>query len=153
MEKTLLLIKPSAVQRGLIGEVITRLEKKGLRVAGLKMMQLSDEILNEHYAHLVDKPFFPRIKKSMTATPIIACCLEGVDAVRVVRGLTGCTNGRDANPGTIRGDYSSSTSENIVHTSDSPKSAGIEVNRFFKPEEIFDFRLATFDFIYTGEEV
>lgn len=152
MEKTLLLIKPSAVQRGLIGEVVTRLERKGLRIVGFKMMMLNDEILDEHYAHLIEKPFFPRIKKSMTASPIIACCIEGVDAVKVVRNLTGCTNGRDAVPGTIRGDFSSSTSENIVHTSDSIKSAGIEVNRFFKPEEIFDYRLAALDFIYASDE-
>ena len=119
----------------------------------MKMMQLTDELLNEHYAHLTDKPFFGRIKQSMMASPVIACCYEGVDAVQVVRGMTGATNGRKATPGTIRGDYSMSAQENIVHTSDSPENAIIELNRFFKPEEIFDYKLGTLPFInYEGEE-
>lgn len=153
LEKTLVILKPSAVQRGLIGEITTRFERKGLRLAGMKMMQLTDELLNEHYAHLTDKPFFGRIKQSMMASPVIACCYEGVDAVQVVRGMTGTTNGRKATPGTIRGDYSMSAQENIVHTSDSPENAIIELNRFFKPEEIFDYKLGTLPFInYEGEE-
>lgn len=101
MEKTLILLKPSAIQRGHIGHIISRFENKGLRIAGLKMMQLTDEIIDEHYAHLLDKPFFPRIKASMMATPVIAGCIEGLDAVAVVRTLTGVTNGRNAAPGTI----------------------------------------------------
>ena len=153
LEKTLVILKPSAVQRGLIGEITTRFERKGLRLAGMKMMQLTDELLNEHYAHLTDKSFFGRIKQSMMASPVIACCYEGVDAVQVVRGMTGATNGRKATPGTIRGDYSMSAQENIVHTSDSPENAIIELNRFFKPEEIFDYKLGTLPFInYEGEE-
>ena len=153
LEKTLVILKPSAVQRGLIGEITTRFERKGLRLAGMKMMQLTDELLNEHYAHLTDKPFFGRIKQSMMDSPVIACCYEGVDAVQVVRGMTGATNGRKATPGTIRGDYSMSAQENIVHTSDSPENAIIELNRFFKPEEIFDYKLGTLPFInYEGEE-
>lgn len=153
LEKTLVILKPSAVQRGLIGEITTRFERKGLRLAGMKMMQLTDELLNEHYAHLTDKPFFGRIKQSMMASPVIACCYEGVDAVQVVRGMTGTTNGRKATPGTIRGDYSMSAQENIVHTSDSPENAIIELNRFFKPEEIFDYKLGTLPYInYEGEE-
>ena len=94
LEKTLVILKPSAVQRGLIGEILHRFERKGLRLAGIKMMQLNDKILNEHYAHLADKPFFQRIKDSMMASPVIACCYEGVDAVQVVRSMTGATNGR-----------------------------------------------------------
>jgi nucleoside-diphosphate kinase len=153
MEKTLLLVKPSAIQRGLIGELISRIERKGLRIAGIKMMQLTEEIINEHYAHLLQKPFFPAIKKSMTATPIIAVCVEGVGAVDVIRMLTGATNGRTAVPGTIRGDFAMSVMENIVHTSDSPKTAAIEVIRFFKPEEIFDYKLTNFDYIYAEEDL
>ncbi len=153
MEKTLLLVKPSAIQRGLIGELISRIERKGLRIAGIKMMQLTEEIINEHYAHLLQKPFFPAIKKSMTATPIIAVCVEGVGAVDVIRMLTGATNGRAAVPGTIRGDFAMSVMENIVHTSDSPKTAAIEVIRFFKPEEIFDYKLTNFDYIYAEEDL
>lgn len=152
LEKTLVLLKPSAVQRGLIGEILHRFERKGLRLAGMKMMQLTDEILNEHYAHLAGKPFFQRIKNSMMASPIIACCFEGVDAVQVVRLMTGATNGRVAVPGTIRGDYSVSAQENIVHTSDSPENAKVEVARFFKPEEIFDYKLNALPYLNYEEE-
>ncbi|MBD8040395.1 MULTISPECIES: nucleoside-diphosphate kinase [Bacteroidaceae] len=153
LEKTLVILKPSAVQRGLIGEITTRFERKGLRLAGMKMMQLTDDLLNEHYAHLADKPFFGRIKQSMMASPVIACCYEGVDAVQVVRSMTGATNGRKATPGTIRGDYSVSAQENIVHTSDSPENAIVELNRFFRPEEIFDYSLPIQSYLnYEGEE-
>ena len=133
LEKTLVILKPSAVQRGLVGEVTRRFERKGLRIAGMKMMQLTDELLNKHYAHLADKPFFQRVKNSMMASPVIVCCYEGVDAVQVVRNMTGSTNGRMAVPGTIRGDFSVSGQENIIHTSDSHDNAIEEINRFFKP--------------------
>lgn len=153
MGQTLLLIKPSAIQRGLIGEVITRIEKKGLKLTGMKMMNLDDAIINEHYAHLVQKPFFPIIKNSMQATPVIACCIEGIEAVQVIRALTGSTNGRNALPGTIRGDFSVSVLENIVHTSDSIENAKIEVKRFFCDNEIFSYKSANFDFTYSPDEI
>lgn len=152
MEQTLVLLKPSAVQRGLVGEVISRFEKRGLRLAGMKMMQLTDEILNEHYAHLREKSFFKDLKDSMMATPVIACCLEGVEAVQVVRSMTGSTNGRNAAPGTIRGDYCMSNQQNIVHTSDSPENAKVELERFFRPEEIFCYEQATRKFVYAVDE-
>lgn len=148
MEKTLVLLKPSCVQRQLIGEVVTRFERRGLRIAGMKMMQLSDEILREHYAHLADKPFFPTLAASMQASPVIALALEGIDAVQVVRAMTGATNGRAAAPGTIRGDYSMSNQQNIVHASDSVENAAIEVARFFKPEEVFDYQSGAFAYVY-----
>lgn len=151
MEKTLVLLKPCALQRGLIGEVINRFEKKGLRIAGMKMMQLDDNILNEHYAHLKERPFFGILKDSMKATPVIAICLEGLNAIEVVRNLTGSTNGRKAAPGTIRGDYSMSGQENIVHASDGPETATIELKRFFKDDEIFDYKPAAFDFLYSKD--
>lgn len=140
LEKTLVLLKPGTVQRALIGEVINRFERKGLRIAGLKMMQLTDAVLSEHYAHLADKPFFQRVKNSMMACPVVALCLEGVDAIEVVRTLAGPTNGRVAPAGTIRGDYSMSFQENIVHASDGPETACAEVARFFRPEEIYDWQ-------------
>ncbi len=152
LERTLVILKPSAVQRGLVGEITTRFERKGLRLAGMKMMQLTDELLSEHYAHLAGKPFFARVKNSMMASPVIVCCYEGVDAVQVVRAMTGATNGRNAVPGTIRGDYSVSAQENIVHTSDSPENAIVELNRFFKPEEIFDYTLNPLPYLYYKEE-
>ena len=152
LEKTLVILKPSAVQRGLIGEITTRFERKGLRLAGMKMMQLTDELLNEHYAHLSEKPFFQRVKNSMMASPVIVCCYEGVDAIQVVRSMTGATNGRVAIPGTIRGDFSVSSQENIVHTSDSPKTAIEEINRFFKPEELFEYKQVHMPYLYHTDE-
>ncbi|MBR0037668.1 MAG: nucleoside-diphosphate kinase [Bacteroidales bacterium] len=152
IQKTLVILKPSCLMRGLVGEVTRRFEQKGLRLAGMKMCQLTDAQLNEHYAHLAEKPFFQRIKDSMMITPVIVCCYEGVDAVEVVRAMTGATNGRKAAPGTIRGDFSMSFQENIVHTSDSPENAAIELARFFKPEEIFDYKLAAHGFVYASDE-
>ena len=105
MERTLVLLKPCTLQRGLVGEIISIFEKKGLHLCGMKMMQLDDAILNEHYAHLAQRPFFQRVKSSMEAAPIIAMCLEGVEAVTVVHALAGPTNGRNAPAGTIRGNY------------------------------------------------
>ena len=139
--------------RGLIGEVTARFEKKGLRIAGMKMLQLNDQLLNEHYAHLVGKPFFPALKASMMRTPVIAMCLEGRDAIEVVRFITGYTNGRKAEPGTIRGDYCMSNQQNIVHASDSIENAAIELKRFFRPEEVFDFAAAQQGFIYGDGEI
>ena len=152
IEKTLVILKPCTLQGGLVGEITHLFERKGLRLAGMKMMQLTDELLSEHYAHLSSKPFFQRVKDSMMATPVIVCCYEGVDAIQAVRTLAGPTNGRLAAPGTIRGDYSMSFQENIVHTSDSPETAAIELTRFFKPEEIFDYKQATFDYLYANDE-
>lgn len=153
MEKTLVLLKPSTVQRGLIGQVINRFERKGLRIKGMKMMQLTDDLLNEHYAHLVGRPFFPFVKASMMATPVVAMCIEGTEAVEVVRTLTGVTNGRKAAPGTIRGDYAMSGQENIVHASDSTENAEIEIKRFFRPEEIFDYPFPTQSYTYSPEGI
>lgn len=104
MEQTLVIFKPSSIQRGLVGRVLDRFESKGLAIAGMKMMQLDEALLREHYAHLVDRPFFHEILDSMTATPVIVLCLRGVEAINVVRMMTGSTNGREAAPGTIRGD-------------------------------------------------
>ena len=118
----------------------------------MKMMQLTDDLLNEHYAHLAGKPFFQRVKNSMMASPVVACCYEGVDAVQIVRSMTGATNGRVAVPGTIRGDYCVSSQENIIHTSDSPKTAATEVARFFKPEELFDYEQSTLKYLYYEDE-
>lgn len=152
IEKTLVLLKPCTLQRGLVGEITHLFERKGLRLAGMKMMQLTDEVLSEHYAHLSEKPFFQRVKDSMMATPVIACCYEGVDAIQAVRALSGPTNGRLAAPGTIRGDYSMSFQENIVHTSDSPETALVELKRFFNPEEIFEYEQTTFAYLYANDE-
>lgn len=151
MEQTLVILKPSAIHRGLTGKIIGRFQDKGLIITGMKMMQLDETILREHYAHLVEKPFFPFILDSMIATPVIVMCLKGIDAVETVRLMTGATNGRKALPGTIRGDFSMSGQENIVHASDSVESAKIELNRFFKPEEIFDYTPSDLSFFYSPD--
>lgn len=154
MERTLVLLKPCTLQRGLVGEVLKRFEQKGLHLAGIKMMQLDDAILAEHYAHLVDRPFFPGLKASMMRTPVIALCYEGVNAVEVVRMLAGATNGRKALPGTIRGDFSMSGQQNIVHASDSLENAAIELKRFFKDEELFSWKGdAALDYGYADDEI
>lgn len=152
IEKTLVLLKPCTLQRGLVGEVIKRFEQKGLHLCGLKMMQLDDAILSEHYAHLSEKPFFQRVKDSMMTAPVIAMCWEGVDAIAAVRKLAGVTNGRNAEPGTIRGDLCMSFQENIVHASDGPETAEAELRRFFKPEEIFTWKQSYFDYLYANDE-
>ena len=152
MQKTLVIIKPSAIQRGIAGEIISRFEKKGLQIVGMKMAELSDEILENHYAHLKDKPFFSRIKNSMQASPVILMIVKGVGAVEVVRKMAGVTNGREALPGTIRGDYSVSVQENIVHASDSVETADIEIKRFFRSDEIYEYPQQLLPNIYANDE-
>lgn len=152
MEKTLVLLKPSCVERNLIGEVIGRIERRGLIICGMKMMQLDEQILREHYSHLVDKPFFPSLAESMMASPVVALVLTGVDVVSVFREMVGVTNGRKAAPGTLRGDFCMSGSLNIIHASDTPENAEIEINRFFKPSEVFDYIPANMKFIYGDGE-
>lgn len=153
MERTLVILKPSAIERFLVGEVVKRIEQKGLIICGMKMMQLDEKILREHYAHLVDRPFFPMLVESMTVCPVIVMCLEGKDVVEVFRQMTGATNGRKAAPGTIRGDFSMSGQQNIVHASDSVENAKIEIARFFKPEEIFDYTPGILKFLYADDEI
>ncbi|MDO4958932.1 MAG: nucleoside-diphosphate kinase [Prevotellaceae bacterium] len=152
-ERTLVLLKPCTVQRALVGEITSIFEKKGLRIVGMKMMQLNEAILKEHYAHLVAKPFFPILRDSMMATPVIALALEGVDAIEVVRQMAGATNGRKAAPGTIRGDYSMSGQQNIVHASDGPETAAAELKRFFKDEELFSYNISNILSYYAEDEI
>ncbi|MBJ2187353.1 MAG: nucleoside-diphosphate kinase [Muribaculaceae bacterium] len=153
MEQTFVILKPSTIQRSLVGDVLTRFQRKGLFITGIKMMQLDEQILRIHYAHLVDRPFFPMLVNSMTVTPVIVMVLKGKDAVAVVRSMVGATNCRNAAPGTIRGDFGMSGQENIVHASDSPENAVIEINRFFKPEEIFDYPMSTLAATYAPDEI
>ena len=152
IQKTLVLLKPCTLQRALVGEIIHLFERKGLHLCGLKMMQLSDELLSEHYAHLAAKPFFQRVKDSMMTAPVVALALEGVDAIEAVRALAGPTNGRLAAPGTIRGTYCMSFQENIVHASDSEETAAVELKRFFRDDEIFDWKQCMFDYLYANDE-
>lgn len=153
MQQSLIIIKPSGVERGLVGKIIDRFQQKGLIIAGLKMMMLNEEILREHYSHLVDRPFFPSILSSMMASPVVVMCVKGKDAVAVVRSMVGVTNSRNAAPGTIRGDFGMSSQENIIHASDSEENGIIETNRFFRPEEIFDYTPAILRYIYSQDEL
>ena len=148
MEKTLLLIKPDAVERGLIGKIISRFEDKGLKISGIKMLKVDLPLLEEHYSHLKDKPYFPRIADFMMSAPIIAVCVEGVDSVSIARSMCGVTNAREASPGTIRGDMSMSIRSNLVHASDSIETAEIELKRFFRDAEIFSFHRKLDDIIF-----
>jgi nucleoside-diphosphate kinase len=153
MDRTLVILKPDAIARGLVGEVISRLERKGLTLVGCKMVQLTEAIMKEHYAHLADKPFYPRIARFMSSLPVIVQCWQGIDAVRVVREIAGPTNGRDARPGTIRGDYSVSIQCNLLHASDTASAAAIEIERFFSPDEIHGFRHPLEALRYSVEEL
>lgn len=151
-EKTLVLIKPDAIQRGLIGEIISRFEHKGLKLAGIKMMGLDDVILKEHYSHLADKPFFNSLKNFMMSSPVIAMCWEGLEVVSAVRLLCGITKARAAEAGSIRGDFAMSVSCNVVHASDSVENAKKEVQRFFRDEDLFAYRKSEYEHVYAEDE-
>ncbi|MEE2710789.1 MAG: nucleoside-diphosphate kinase [Gemmatimonadota bacterium] len=152
LERTLILIKPDAIQRGLMGEIVSRFEGKGLKLVGCKMMQLGDAILDGHYSHLTDKPFYPRLQEFMCSTPIVAMCWQGFEAIDAVRELCGVTNSRKAAPGTIRGDLGMSMQCNLVHASDSAETAVAEVRRFFKTEELYTYEDALDTVIYADDE-
>ncbi len=131
MERTLVLVKPDGVRRGLVGEVIGRLERKGLKIAALRMLTVDDDLARRHYAEHVDKPFFGDLLSFITSGPVVALSAEGPEAVSVVRTLMGVTDPRKAAPGTLRGDFALEITENIVHGSDSPSSAERELALFF----------------------
>ena len=131
VERTYIMLKPDCIKRGLVGEVISRIEKKGYKIIDMKMMNLDEKILREHYAHIADKPFFPGIVEYMTSGPVIGMVVEGQNAVKGMRIIMGATKFEEATAGTIRGDYAFCTSENIIHGSDSIENAEIEINRFF----------------------
>lgn len=151
-EKTLVLVKPDAIQRGLSGEILHRFERKGLKIAGLKMMSLDDVVLKEHYAHLADKPFFASLANFMKSSPVIAICLEGLEVVAAVRLITGITKSREAEAGSIRGDFAMSVSCNVIHASDSVDNAKNEVKRFFNGEELFEYNKGEFEHVYAEDE-
>lgn len=153
MERTLVLVKPDGIQRGLVGEVIKRFERKGLKLVGVKMMSLDEAVLREHYAHIVDKPFYAGVENFMKSTPVIAMCWEGVEAVEAVRLVAGITKARDAAPGTIRGDLAMSVACNVIHASDSKENAVKEVKRFFKPDEIFEYDKTEYMHVYLEDEI
>lgn len=151
-EKTLLLIKPDAIQRGLIGDILARFEKKGFKIIGMKMLRMSKEMAKDHYAHLVSKPFYPDLEKFVTEHPLVAVVIEGKEAVEVTRLIVGPTNASKAPGGTIRGDLSNSTSRNIIHASDSKETAEKEVHRFFRKDEMFEYKLNNEQYLSAPDE-
>lgn len=140
MEQTLVLLKPDAIERRLVGRIVSRFEDKALNLVAMKMIRVTPELARQHYAEHVNKPFYRGLEEFITATPIVAMVLEGLDAVRIVRDMLGKTNGLEAAPGTIRGDFSSSRQMNLVHASDSATSARREIDLYFKPAEIWPYQ-------------
>ncbi|MEI7709361.1 MAG: nucleoside-diphosphate kinase [bacterium] len=147
-EKSLIILKPDAVQRNLVGEITSRFERKGLKIIGMKMMSIETATLDEHYAHIKDKPFYPGVRDFMKICPVIVMALEGINAVSAIRLIVGPTKAWEANAGTVRGDFSLSTQSNIVHASESVEAGVAEVARFFKKDEIFEYKKIDTDFIY-----
>lgn len=150
-ERSLIIIKPDAIQRSLVGEIITRFERKGLKIVGMKMMHLEDVLVEEHYAHIKEKPFFPRIKRFMTSAPVVVMVVAGLKAIDSIRLIVGVTKGYEADAGTIRGDYSLSMQSNVVHASDSKENAAIEIKRFFKDSELVDYDKVDTQFIFSDD--
>ena len=138
-ERTLVLVKPDGVQRGLVGEVIGRFERKGLHLVGLKLMKITEELAGRHYDEHRSKPFFGGLVEFITSSPVVAMCWEGPGAVATVRGMMGATNPAKAAPGTVRGDLAVSLGMNIIHGSDSPERGEVEVGLFFRSGELFDW--------------
>ena len=152
MEKSAIIVKPDGVQRGLIGEIIHRFERKGLKLVGLKMVALDDALLNEWYAHHKDKPFFPGLKAYMQSYPVVAMCWEGSDVVATIRKLVGITKAREADPGTIRGDFAMSQQYNLIHASENAEIAAKEVKLLFNDHELFEWKKMDLDFVYLPDE-
>lgn len=152
MEQTVVLIKPDGMQRGLIGEIVSRFERKGLKLSSTKMISLTDAILDEWYAHHKDKPFFPSLKSYMKSYPIIAMLWEGIDVVSTVRTMIGITKAREAAPGTIRGDFAMSQQYNLIHASENVEAAERERKIIFNDEEIFDWQKVDEIHVYLEEE-
>ena len=148
-EKSLIIIKPDAMQRNLLGEIIHRFERKGLKIIGMKMMQINNVLLEEHYLHLKDKPFFNSLKKYMKSSPVMVMVLSGVNAISAIRIIVGSTKGYEAPAGSIRGDFSMSSQSNVVHASDSAETAKKEIKRFFKDDEIFEYQKIDTCYIYS----
>ena len=152
-ERTLVLIKPDALQRHLLGEIIHRFERKGLKIIGLKMIEMNDKLMNEHYGKYADKPFFKGLTGHMSRSPIVALVISGVRALATVRILVGATKSYEAAPGTIRGDFGLSVQSNLIHASDPAENPQEEIERFFEDQELFNYQRIDFDLLYGSEEL
>ena len=152
-EKTLIIMKPDAIHRGIVGEILDRFEQKGIKPVGMKMLKMTDLLLDKHYAQHKGKHFLPHLKKFMRSLPVVLVVLEGLDVVRVVRNMCGPTDGKNAPPGTIRGDYGMSISANIIHSSEDLKAAKREIGIFFNKNEIFSYLRPDIHFYYDDGEI
>ncbi|GAB5517404.1 nucleoside-diphosphate kinase [Rhodopirellula baltica] len=152
MQRTLVLLKPDCVQRRLIGDVLSRFEAKGLHIVAMKLLQVTPELSKQHYAEHVEKPFYSSLEEFITSAPVVAIALEGLEVIRVVRDMLGATNGLQAAPGTLRGDYSSSRQMNLVHASDSEESAQRELDLYFNSDEFCDYSLVLTPFMRADDE-
>ncbi|MCC9601631.1 nucleoside-diphosphate kinase [Stieleria sp. JC731] len=152
LQRTLVLLKPDAVQRRLMGQLIARFEAKGLNIIAMKMLQVTPELSKQHYAEHVEKPFYPSLESFITSAPIVALAIEGLDVIKVVRDMLGATNGLNAAAGTIRGDFSSSRQMNLVHASDGPEAAQRELELYFESSEICDYEPVLTPFMRAGDE-
>ena len=151
-ERTLILIKPDAMERRLAGRIIGRLEDKGLSIVGMKLLRITPELSKKHYAEHVNKPFYPLVEKFITSGPVIALVAEGPEAITVVRALLGPTNGRQAPAGTIRGDFGLSRQMNLVHASDGPDAARREIEIYFTPAELLSTKSTLAAWLYAPDE-
>ncbi len=152
MERSLILLKPDCVQRRLIGNIIARFEAKAINIVGLKLIQVTPELSKQHYAEHVEKPFYPGLEEFITGAPVVAIVLEGLEVIRVVREMLGATNGLQAAPGTIRGDYSSSRQMNLVHASDGTEAATREIALYFNDNEICGYTPCLTPWMRAGDE-
>ncbi len=148
MERTLIIVKPEGVQRGLVGNIISRFEQRGLKLVGLKLIQITTELAEQHYGVHKGKPFYPGLVKHITSGPVVVGVLEGPKAISVVRTTMGATNAAEAIPGTVRGDYALEIGFNIIHGSDGPETAATEINLFFKSEELLSYKLISDQWVY-----
>ncbi|ABU56173.1 nucleoside-diphosphate kinase [Roseiflexus castenholzii] len=148
MERSLIILKPDAVQRGLIGPILTRIEQRGLRIVGLKLMQIDEALARRHYAIHEGKPFFDSLIAYITSGPVVVLVVTGANVIEMVRSMVGATNPGKAAPGTIRGDFALEIGRNLIHASDSPENGEMEVNLFFRAEELVDMRRSTDQWIY-----
>ena len=152
MEKTLIILKPDAIQRGLVGEIVSRLEQKGLKLIGMKMASLDEAILRVHYAEHLEKPFYTGLEQFMKSSPVVLMAWEGYECVESVRLIVGATNPRQATPGSIRGDLAIGTGRNLIHASDSRQSGEREVANFFKAHELFEYDKSEYIHLYEQNE-
>ena len=152
LERSLVLVKPDGLQRRLVGKFIGRIEDKGLKLVGLKMLRVTAELSRRHYEEHVDKPFYPLLEEFITSAPVVAMVVEGPEAISVMRNMMGPTNGRDALPGTIRGDFGASRQMNLMHGSDGPEAAQREIEVYFTPDELCDYEVTLSGWVCADDE-